>query len=251
MVSLVCGFVDNWNPVVHRDIHVSMSHWQLFRVKPWKMICPVSSYIFKVAALSRATKAQWIGHMMLWQISVSLLLFGDQGGGAQNGPKRVYFRNDSQRYVYFGSHLQGEMVRSCVNTWCNVIGNVETFESKFYNTVAIKTYWQYQWRSMETTELPVPHFLSISCKYRLYHNRQAARVRDLFIIIAVKQCPMRDWYASAISKLKYSNCSPGEIGTHRLFQNLNFQMRISRYFSLWCMTHQPSTYEMKRKSAQS
>ena len=40
-----------------------------------------------ISALWRATKAQWIGHMMLKQLPVTLLLFGDQGGGTRNGFK--------------------------------------------------------------------------------------------------------------------------------------------------------------------
>ena len=30
-------------------------------------------------------------------------------------------------------------VQSCLDTWCDVIGNVETFESKFYHSAATKT----------------------------------------------------------------------------------------------------------------
>ena len=61
--------------------------------------------------------------------------------------KRVYFRNDSQRYVHFWSRWLSEMVWACVNTRCDVIGNVKTFESKFYHIAATKTYVQYPWKS--------------------------------------------------------------------------------------------------------
>ena len=37
---------------------------------------------------------------------------------------------------------------------------------------------------------------------------------------------------------------------HRLFQNLNFRIRISRYVFLWCVTHQPGTYKMKHENDQ-
>ena len=39
------------------------------------------------SAMRKATKAQRIGNMMVWQLSVTFLLFGDQGVGARNGPK--------------------------------------------------------------------------------------------------------------------------------------------------------------------
>ena len=74
--------------------------------------------------------------------------------------QRVYFRNDSQRYVHFGSHSLSETDQLCENTRCDLTGNVKTFKSKSYDTVA--TIWQYQWGRRGIIELPASHFLSIS-----------------------------------------------------------------------------------------
>ena len=45
----------------------------------------------KASALWRVTKTQWIGQMMLWQPSVTLLWFGDQGGCVRNRHKVCTF----------------------------------------------------------------------------------------------------------------------------------------------------------------
>ena len=54
-----------------------------------------------------------------------------------------------------------------------------------------------------------------------------ANMRDLVIATSAKQVPRRDWYASAISKLRFSNT------------NLKIVL-------LWHMTHQPGTYQISR-----
>ena len=58
-----------------------------------------------------------------------------------------------------------------------------------------------------------------------------ADVRDLFIATTAKEIPRRDWLASAISKLKFSNT--------------NLKM-----FFPWCMIHWQGTYEMKYRNTQ-
>ena len=76
--------------------------------------------------------------------------------------KRVYFQYDS-RHVHFGSRWLDEMVRSGVNKLCGITEKCLHFNANCivrsqqkYLTVSVK--------AMETTKLPVPHFLSISCK---------------------------------------------------------------------------------------
>ena len=118
--------------------------------------------------------------------------------------KRVYCRYDSQCYVH-GSRWLSEMVRFCVNTWWDVTGNVETFKTDFCIQPQQKTIWQYRWRDMGTTELPV---LFIFCRFLVNGDgvttvMRHAYVRDLFIATAAKRVPRRDWNASAISKLQF------------------------------------------------
>ena len=111
--------------------------------------------------------------------------------------KRVYFRNYSQRYMHFASCWLSEMVWSCVNTWCDVTGKCWNFKANFIiQSQQKKPTWQYQRRSMKTIS---------------YHHHPATHVRTcviylyLFIVTAANQVPRRDWYISAVSKLKFFN----------------------------------------------
>ena len=120
----------------------------------------------------RVTRAQLIDHIMLLQLSATLVT---KQGVRRMDLKRVYLRDDSQRYVHFGSRWRSEMVRSCVNTWCDVIGNVETFESNFF-IQSQQPICQYQWRSVETTESPVPHF----CQFHVNNADMTIVMRHAF-----------------------------------------------------------------------
>ena len=78
----------------------------------------------------------------------------------------------------------------------------------------------------------LPSYLSlIFCRFRIITpiSKSSCGTRaiahDLFIATAAKQVP-RDWYASTISELKFSNT------------NL-------RIFTLWCMTHRPGSAPTK------
>ena len=92
--------------------------------------------------------------------------------------------------------------------------NVETFKTNFIVHSQQKLFWQYQWTSL----------FSIFCRFHVNNGNISqspcgthANIWDLSIAVA-KQVPRRDWYASAISKLTFSNT------------NL-------KIFFLWCMTH--------------
>ena len=135
--------------------------------------------------------------------------------------KRVYFRNVSHFCVQFGSHWRSKKVQSCVSTRCGVTGNIETFKSKFYHTLAT---WQWKLPS---------YLLFIFCRVRVNSDNITIvmrHLRNLFIATTAKQIPRGDWYASALSKC------------------LNRNLKI---FFLWCMIRQPNTYEMKQESGQS
>ena len=116
-------------------------------VGPWTllsgiyiMLCPT----LKCLDIVGATKAQWIGHIICCsrQLSVTLLWFRDQGGVcAEWTSKHVHIRNDSQRYVPFGSCWRSEMVRSCVNTLCDITGkSFKLFKANFIIQSQQKSY---------------------------------------------------------------------------------------------------------------
>ena len=83
--------------------------------------------------------------------------------------KRVYFRYDSQRYVHLGSRWLGEMVWSCVNmVWRHwkILKLSKQILAYGRNKNIFDSISEGAWKlpGMETTKLPVPPFLSISCK---------------------------------------------------------------------------------------
>ena len=117
--------------------------------------------------------------------------------------KRAYFRNDSHCYVHFGaltewngpvlcSHMVW-LYRKCWNFW-----------SKFYHIVATKTY-------LTVSVKAHGNYLIFCSSSSVYFNASKssydmrANVCELFIAMAVKQVSRWDWYASALSRLKFSN----------------------------------------------
>ena len=196
---------------------------------------PLRTTTIKVSALWRATKAQWTHDdvtiirdaPVIWWLKRWGGGGGGGGGGCEIDIKRVYFRNDSQLCVHFESRWLNAMVRSCVNTCRDVIGNVETFWSKSYHS---RNKNLFDSVSERPWKLPSYLFL-IFCRFQVYND-------DITI--------ERAW---SIYSHGSETRSLGEISTYRLFQNLNFRIWISRYF-LWCVTHQPGIYEMKHENAQ-
>ena len=150
--------------------------------------------------------------------------------------KHVYFRNSSQCYVQFGSRWLGEMVRSCVNTWFGVIGNVEILKANFIIQSRQKPIWQYQWRHMETTELPLPHF----CWFHANNNDMKIIMlyacERVWSSIATAAVPGRDWCASDIWKIEFSknefnNIFPMVYDTNQALTK--WQMKVPKAKSEW------------------
>ena len=99
--------------------------------------------------MSRATKAHQIGHMMYWQISVTIMSFGDQEGGERNGSETCVLycmtHNDLCTCIVL-TKWDGPI--ACVN----VTENVENSQRKLYHftatqtsvTVSVKQTWEWQ-----------------------------------------------------------------------------------------------------------
>ena len=128
------------------------------------------------------------------------LLFCDQGWVRTMNLKCIYFRNDRKRYEH---RWLSEMVRSCVNTRCDVIENVETFDSilsysrdKTYMTISAKEHGNYRATrpSFSADFMRITTISQSSCG-------TPANVRDPFKATVAKQVPML---------------------SQRLFQNLKF-----------------------------
>ena len=118
--------------------------------------------------------------------------------------KHVYFRNDS-RHVHFGSRWLDEMVRSSVNTWWR---HHKMFKILMQILSQQKPIWRYRWRAME---LPSYMFL-IFCQFHVNNDD---------ITIVMRHAGEREW-----SIYSHGSETVHEIGVHRLFQSLNFRIRI-------------------------
>ena len=87
---------------------------------------------------------------MYWQISVTIMLFGDQGGGERNGSETCVLycmtHNDLCTCIAL---TQWDGPVACVNG----TENVENFQSKFVILPQPKPLWQYQWSNMNMTRV--------------------------------------------------------------------------------------------------
>ena len=98
---------------------------------------------------------------MYWQISVTIMSFGDQGGGERNGSETcvLYFMTYNDLCTCIALTKWDGPV-ACVN----VSENVENFEVNFIILPQPKPLWQYQWSNINMTVLPIAIFLLISKK---------------------------------------------------------------------------------------
>ena len=165
---------------------------------------------------------------MFWQLSVTLLLFGIKEAMCGIDPKRVYFPNDSQRFVHVGSRWLSEMVLLL----CKHMVRRRWKMLKFYHTVATETCLTVSVNEQETTKLPVPHFSQ-------FH------VNNDDITIVMRHACERASYT-------YSHVS--EIGTEeRLLHIDSFKTKIFEFEfnDIFAMVYDtPGTEEIKYESAQ-
>ena len=126
---------------------------------------------------------------MYWQISLTIMPFGDQGGGGRNGSKNLctIAMTDNDLCTCIASTTWDGPI-ACVH----VTENVETFQSKCYHFTATKT--SVAVSVMNMTKLPVARFLLIE---RRYNNC----------------CPARAWFVYnrnrtvvRVERLKHLGC---------------------------------------------
>ena len=166
---------------------------------------------------------------MYWQISVTIMSFGDHGGGERNGSQNlcriVMTHNDLCTCITL-TKWDGPV--ACVN----VTENVENFQSKYYHFTATKT--------------------SVTVSVKQYEHDRVTRCTFSVNFKEIKTISQSFPSTCAIClQPRQSGRHIGEIGTHRLSGTMNFRIRISIYFFVRCMVYQIGTYEMTCKSAQS
>ena len=115
-----------------------------------------------------------MGHMMYWQISVTIMWFGDLGGGERNGSQNLC------RIVMTHNDLC-----TCIALikWDGPVTSPKMLKIFKVNVIILpqpKPLVQYQWSNMNMTKLSVARFLSISKKDRRYQNRCPARARFVY-----------------------------------------------------------------------
>ena len=174
-----------------------------------------------------------MGHMVFGQLFVTLLLFGGQGGGARNWPKTCVVSEWLTLLCaiwialteWDGQVLYKHMLWRHRKCW--------KFKAKFiiqsqqkYLIVSLKEHENYR---VTCSSVSVNFMLITTISQSPCSTR--ANKHHLFKAAAAKQVLRSDWYASAISKLTFSNT------------NL-------KVFFLWCMPYQLGTYEMKQESTQ-
>ena len=166
---------------------------------------------------------------MYWQISVTIMSFGDHGGGERNGSQNlcmiVMTHNDLCTCIAL-TKWDGPV--ACVN----VTENVENFQNKCYHFTANKT-------SVTVSVKQYEHGRVTRCTFSVDFKEIKTISQSLpstcVICLQPRQSGRHRW----------------EIGTHRISGTMNFGIRIQRYFFLRRMAYQTDTYELTYKSAQS
>ena len=159
---------------------------------------------------------------MYWQISVTIMSFGDHGGGERNRSqnlRRIVMTHNDLCTCIMLTKWDGPV--ACVN----VTENVENFQSKCYHFTATKT--------------------SVTVSVKQYEHDKVTRCTfsvDFKEIKTISQSLPSTW--AICLQPRQSGRHRGEIGTHRLSGTMNFLIRIKRYFFLRCMAYQIGTYEM-------
>ena len=154
--------------------------------------------------MSRSTKAHYIGHMIYWQIFVTIMSFGDHGGGERNGSQNlctiVMTHNDLCTCITLTT-WDGHVV--CVN----VTENVENFQSTCYHFTATKTSVTVSGRKLEHD--------------RVTHCTCSVDFKEIKTISQ----SLPSTCASCLQP-RPSGRRREEIGTHRLSGTMNFRIRI-------------------------
>ena len=145
---------------------------------------------------------------MYRQISVTIMPFGDEGGGERNGSLNVctvvMTHNDLCTCIAL-TKWDGPF--ACVN----VTENVENFRSTCYHFTATKT--------------------SVTVSVKQYGHNKVTRCtfsvdfKDIKTISQSLPCT-----CAICLKLRQCGCHGGEIKTHRLSGSVNFRIRILGYF---------------------
>ena len=138
---------------------------------------------------------------MCWQISVTIMSFGDQEGGERNGSETcvVYFMTHNDLCTYIALTKWDGPV-ACVN----VTEKVEKFQSKFYHLTATQT-------SVTVSVKQHEHGRVTRCTFSVDSINKddiaivAQHVRGLFTTAARRPSQRRDWNASAIWNHEFSN----------------------------------------------
>ena len=139
---------------------------------------------------------------MYWQISVTIMSFGDHGGSKRNGSQNLCGSLLLTTICALASRWQSEMVPSRVYY---VTENVENFQSKCYHFTATKTS---ETVSVKQYEHDKSYPLHVFCWFQ--RNKDditivAQHLRDLFTTAAKQPSQRRDWNASAIWNHEFSN----------------------------------------------
>ena len=145
--------------------------------------------LFKVLLQCRGLLRHWLGHMLNWQISVTIVLFGDQEEGwtewIQNLCTVVMTHNDLCTCIAM-KKWDGPV--ACVN----VTENVEKFSSKCYHFSATKT-------SVRVLVKQHEHDRVTRCTFSIDFKEMKTLWQ------ALPSTCRRDWNASAIWNDEFSN----------------------------------------------
>ena len=144
-----------------------------------------------------------MGHMMYWQISVTILSFGDHGGGERNGFQncRVVMTHNDLCICIASTTWDGPV--ACVN----VTESVENFQSKCYHFTATKT-------SVTVSVKQYEHDRVTLCTFSVYFKETKTISQSLSSTCAICLQPQQ------------SGRHREKIGTHRLSGTMNFRIRI-------------------------
>ena len=139
---------------------------------------------------------------MYWQISVTIMSFGDHGGSERNGSQNLCGSLWLTTICALASRWQSEMVPSRVYY---VTENVENFQSKCYHFTATKTSETVSVKQYEHDRVTRSTF-SVDFKEIKTISQSLPSTYAICLQTAAKRpSQRRDWNASAIWNHEFSN----------------------------------------------
>ena len=139
---------------------------------------------------------------MYWQISVTIMSFGDHGGSERNGSQNLCGYLWLTTICALASRWQSEMVPSRVYY---VTENVENFQSKCYHFTAPKTSETVSVKQYEHDRVTRCTFSVDFKEIKTISQSLPSTCAICFTTAAKRPSQRRDWNASAIWNHEFSN----------------------------------------------